>query len=251
MKTLIKSKHLLPLAFLLGALGFLLRITLYDAAMEPGNLLLRGHPAGVGMVLVIPAVLILAALGVRGLDGSPAYKHNFSPSVPAAAGNLAAAAGLLATVLTPDSAAPGLPGLVWKVLGFLAAGALVAAARCRYLGKAPSFFCHLGLCLFLLSHLVSHYQAWCATPQTLDYLFELLGSCALMIFAYHCAAFSAGMGKRRMQLATGLCSVALCLTALGVSGYRWLNLGGLIFAATNLCALTPVPKAEEKGDMAP
>ena len=57
-------------------------------------------------------------------------------------------------------------------------------------------------------------------------------------------AFDAGMGRRRMQLATGLMAAYLGYAALSGSGYLILYFGCAVWALTDLCSLTPKPKQE-------
>ena len=60
-----------------------------------------------------------------------------------------------------------------------------------------------------------------------------------MLFSYYQTAFDVGMGKRRMQLGTGLLTVFACFAAIPGSQTALLYLTGGIWALTNLCALTP------------
>lgn len=246
MNSFVKANRLLPPALGLGALGCGLRLLLERLAMDDRGLLSRNHPLTWGLWLVLLATVGLCALAVRNLDGSRRYEHNFSPSPLASWGCWVAGAGILVTVL--GARTEDIPLTLWKILGYASCVCLAVWGWCRQRGKVVPTVAPLVLCLFFLAHLVAHYRSWSADPQTMDYLFDLLAAIGLMLFSYYCATFSAGMGARRMQLATGHFSVALCLMALSVTQWPWLCVGGLLFATTNLCALTPVPKEEPHED---
>lgn len=242
MKPCIKPNHLLPLAAGTGALVFALRVILEHQARESSGLLLRGHPITVAVCALLLLVAAALTLGILPLAGSNDYAKNFTASPLAAVGCLAAALGSLLTVLTAQT--QDTTTLVWKVMGILAAGGMLVAGWCRWQGKQPSVLCYLSACLFLLSHLVAHYRGWCADPQVMDYLTDLLAVITMMLFCYYCAAFSADNGARRMQLGTGLLSLCYGIAALWKGQCIWLYLGYAIFAATNLCALTPAPRED-------
>lgn len=233
-------KYPLPLAAGLGILGLVLGRLLYALALDDRGLLVRGHFLSLLLCLLIPislAVVLLALLGRK-----EEVRADFVPGPWAALGHGLAAAAILAAVLTGDAAALGGLGTVWRLLGLLAALGLLFAAWQQYRGKAPGFAGYLALCLFLLSHLVAHYRQWCADPQILDYLFELLGAGLWMLFVYYCACGCVGLDKPRMRLATGLLTVTMCLIALGTRADVWLCLGGAVFAGTRLYA--PAHKEE-------
>lgn len=233
-------KYPLSLATGLGILGLVLGRLLYALALDDRGLLVRGHFLSLLLCLLIPISLAVALLALPGRKEE--VRADFVPGPWAALGHGLAAAAILAAVLTGDAAALGGLGTVWRLLGLLAALGLLFAAWQQYRGKAPGFAGYLVLCLFLLSHLVAHYRQWCADPQILDYLFELLGAGLWMLFAYYCACDCVGLDKPRMRLATGLLTVTVCLIALGTRADVWLCLGGAVFAGTRLYA--PAHKEE-------
>lgn len=228
----------------LGFVALCLRKALYAVAVDHKNLLIAGHPLETALWVVVIAGAVLIVAGVWKLDGSNVYEDNFSASSGASAGCSFMAAGVLVTVLHQTPVGTETVALLWKALGFLAAPAMMWAGICRKQGKKPVFGVHAVTCLFLLIHVVSRYQLWSANPQLQDYVFELLAAVALTLFSYHCAAFGADMGKRRMQLGTGLLAVLLCAPALSGSECSWLYLCGMGWAFTDLCALEPRPKKE-------
>lgn len=244
MKNLLKSKNLPILTAALGGIGLVLRRILYAVAVDQKNLLSMGHPLEILLWLVTLAAVVLIVVSVWKLDGSNRYADNFQPSLAAAAGHFAAAAGILLTVLFSRESVSGAMYNGWKVLGILSALALVLAGIGRMKGKRPLFLYHMVVCVFLVFHMLGLYQAWSSNPQLQDYAFDLFGCSALTLFAFYEAAFDVGSGKRRMHLATGLLAVYFSCVALSGSQYPLLYLAGAAWAATDLCTLTPVPKRQ-------
>lgn len=223
-------KSLLLPAAGMGALGLVLGRLLYALALDDKGLLVRYHPLSIVLCLLIPVSLVWVILSCCKKGRS--IRSSSGPWAPV--GKVLTAGILIFSVLTADISSQGTPGRLWQILGLLSAGGLIWRAGCALLGKRDSFVSDLMLCLFLLSHLVSNYRQWCADPQILDYLFELLGMGAWMLFAYYCACARVGLGKPRMHLATGLLTVIFCLSALGARGNWLLCLGGAFFAASSL-----------------
>lgn len=224
----------------LGILGLVLGRLLYALALDERGLLVRGHLLSILLCLLIPISLAVVLLPLPGRKEE--VRADFTPGPWASLGHGLAAAAILGAVVTGDAASPGGTGILWQILGVLAALGLVFAAWQQCRGKAPGFAGYLALCLFLLSHLVAHYRQWCADPQILDYLFELLGAGMWMLFAYYRACDRVGLGKPRMCLATGLLTVTFCLCALGTRADVWLCLAGAIFAGT--CLYSPTHREE-------
>jgi hypothetical protein len=242
-----KLKHLyLPVAAVLfSAAALYLRRQLYAVALDSKGLLLSGHPLEAALWAVVLGGGILLTLAASRLGGANLYEENFRSSIPAFCGNAFMSATVLAMAMNQSLSMPGRIDLVWRFLGFLTAPGLLWAALCRSMGKKPFFGIHGALSAFLLLYLISRYQLWSSNPQLQDYVFELLAAAALTLFSYHCAAFEADTGSRRMQLATGMLSVLLCGAAVPYSGFPNLYLCGLIWAVTDLCALTPPMQKDE------
>ncbi|MGN0977477.1 MAG: hypothetical protein ACI4PH_05415 [Faecousia sp.] len=241
MKKFLSSKFLPAVTLLLGAVGFLLRLGLYAVAPDGKGLLPKGHPLELLLWAVTAVAMALVIAAAWNAKGSNRYADNFGPSLPGAMGNILMAAGILLTVLLKQPKMPNLLGVLWKVLGFVSAPCLVAAAFARVQGKRPFFLLHMSACLFLVFHIVNHYQTWSGDPQLQNYLFTLLGTMALMFFGFYTAAFEVGSGRRRMLLGMGLAAVYLCAVSLSSSEYPFLYLGGIVWVLTNQCTLKPEP----------
>lgn len=244
MKKYLKPTNLPFFTLALGIAALVLRTMLYLFCLDTKGLLPFYHPLELALVLLSAASLGYLLVTVRKLDGSCQYSDNFQASPPAAAGHFAAAVGILLTMLTRYPGMPGYLGTLWTVFGWLSPVCLAAAGLARKQGNQPFFALYLVPCLFLVFHIINHYQSWCADPQLQNYAFALFGNMALMFFSFYSAAFSAGVGQRRMHLFMGLAAVYLLLAELATTHYFWLCLGGIAWALTSLCSLTPVPKPE-------
>lgn len=246
MKKLLKPNHLPAAAAGLGGLALVLRRLVYAFAVDEKNLLTGNHPLEIALWVLTAAALGYLVVNVWKLDGSDDYSDNFRPSFAAGVGHVLAAAGILVTVLTNAPRMSGYLGTFWQYLGYLAPVFLVVAGAARVQGRQPNFLLHLIPCLFLVVHIVNHYQLWCGNPQLQDYLFALLGTMALMFFSFYNAAFDVGSGKRRMQMGMGLAAAYLCMAELAVTQYPYLYLGGIAWALTGLCSAYPRPRRQEE-----
>lgn len=229
----------------LAAAAYGLRRALYSVAVDEKNLLAAGHPLEIALWAVVLAGALLIAGVVWKLDGSNVYEDNFGASAPAALGHFLLAYVIGMMVLLNDFQGTDQIALLQRILAGVSVPGLIWGGIRRLRGKMPFFGIHVALCLFLLLYLISWYQSWSGNPQLQDYMFDLLAAVALILFSYQCAAFEAGVGRRRMQLAMGLLSVLLCGGALVGSENPGIYAAGLFWAATDLCRLAPPPKKEE------
>lgn len=232
MNTLMKPKNLPLTAAWAGLAGNLLRRALYGLATDDTGLLVRSHPLELGLWLLTGAVFLMAALGIRKAPEPVPAGGQGSRSL--AVSHILGGACFALTVLTTMPMLSGPLGTGWKLLGLLSFPCLLAAGLCRVRGKVPFFGLYMVPCLFLVLHIVNHYQLWSGNPQVQDYVFELLATIAMMFFAYHCAAASARTGKPRMHLLTGILALYLCLTAISRTEYLLLHIGSLLWAQSGV-----------------
>lgn len=243
MKRSVSYKLLPALPVLAGAIALLLRFTLYTMENQSG-LLPGRHPLHIASVLLAACTAVLLAFFTALLKGPNGYEQNFPFSRPRAQGSFLAGLLMLPVVSGIWSGAAGTLDLIWAVLGFAASGCLIASGYFQLKGAKPHFLLYFVICLFFVLHMICKYREWSGNPQVEDYVFSLLGCVCLALFAYHKAAFSAGMGRRRMLLFSGMLAVFFCIGALiGDADARFYAAGG-IWTVSNLCTIDP-PKAPE------
>ena len=236
--TMLTPKKFPVLTAGLGSLTLILRLGLFLLGRDEKNLLIPGHPLAFLIWAATAAAVVMILLFLRKQEGSSHYTHNFAPSVPAAIGTFALAGGILVCVITGGI---GMRlDLLRSICGILAVPALVWIGIQRFQGKRPVFLLHAAVCLYLMLYTVTHYQIWSSHPQIQDWFFAMCGMLCLSLFAYYQTAFDVDMGKRRMQLASGLLAAFFCIANLAGGEDVPLYLGGAVWALTNLCSLTPV-----------
>lgn len=245
MNKLLKPNALPLFAAAAGIVGGILNWILYRLGVDGKGLLVSGHPLSWLLWSVTAVTLGLILLAVWKLDGSDAYEDNFASSIWAGLGHLLAGAGFVVTVLQNPPMMQGSLGTLWYILGLLSGPSLLLAGFCRVRGKQPIFVLHMIPCLFLVLHIINHYQTWSGNPQIQDYVFVLLGAMALVFFSYYTAAFEVEFGNRRLHLGMGLSAVYLCMVALSCTEYLFLYAGGALWAQSSLCSLIPKPRAPE------
>lgn len=226
--------NVLPLLVLLcGAVGLGLHKLLYLVAVDVLGLLTAGHPVEVALWLLSAAVAAVILAAARRLDpeGAGAPRSPF-----AAQGHFVFGICVVLTVLFWEPAMGGSMGQTWKWLGLLGFLVLMWAGFSRMEGNVPSFGAHLGTCVFVAFHVVTHYRAWSGDPQLLDYVFTLLGTIALLCFAYYQTALDVGFCKRRQLVISGLLAMYFGMVGLIDTPYWLLHLGGIVWVWSNLFA---------------
>lgn len=245
-----KIEKLPLLVLLLGAAAAAVRGILYLTAADDKGLLARGSILQ-WLLWVLAAAAVAVVLGIAKRKGSDDYAHNFGPSLPAALGSFAMAAGVVLTLLEGNPMPRPTLVRLWLLSGILSAAGLVWTGLDRYQGKQPFVLCPAVLTVFLALQMVSRYQPWSGDPQAQNWIFSLLGAVGLTLCAYSQSAFSADKGKRRSFLAQSLLTVFACCAAVPHTEYFWLYLCGGIWAYTGMCRVTPVSKQEKAPEAAP
>ena len=233
------SYRLLPFfPVLSGCIALILRLGLYTLQNESG-LLPNNHPLYICTLILAVATALLVGCFVFRLDGSRVYQDNFPASRRAAIGSLVAGICLFfAAQSIRESALLPLESL-WTVLAFSASLCLILAGFFLWKGVKVPFLLYGVVCLYFALHMVCCYRDWSGNPQTEDYIFAIFGCISLALFAYYRAAFSAGIGQRRMLLFSGMMVLFFCPPMLIHSGSREFYLAGILWAATNLCVIDP------------
>lgn len=242
MKLSVKPNQLKYLILGAGGLGLILRAVLYATGVDEKGLLVSGHWAHFALWVLTALVFAALWLFTKEIQGPEAYRDCFPASTVRGIGAFAAAVMILITTLSGLSAIADRLDIIVTVLGAASALCLAYVGYCRLCGIKPGFLAHVVLCLFFALRMVCQYRAWSSDPQLMDYCFYLGAYVALMLTAYHHAAFDAGMGKHRVLWVLSLASVYLC--AVSVSGGQDLPflLGTLAWSLTALPSLTAKPR---------
>lgn len=228
------------LMLLLGLIALALRKGLYLFAVDDRGLLVRSHPLGIALAALSAAALILVLLAVRKYVASGTDEYLHRANLPAAFGNVAAGAGILAAVLNGTTAMGGYLDRLWCCLGLAAPVCLLLAGFSRVRGKVPFFGFHVVACLFFVLHIVARYQFWSSDPQLQNYVFALLGTMSLLFFSFYTATLEAGCGNPRVRLGMGLGAIYLCTAELARSSCPALYLGGILWVLTELGTMRKV-----------
>lgn len=244
MKFSVKPQLLKYLVLGAGGLGLALRILLYATGTDEKGLLATGHWAGIGTWLITGLAAVGIFLFTRSIDGPKAYRDSYPVSAASGLGAFAAAAGvLIASFSEMGSSSAPVQKAVW-IFGFVSAAAFAAVGLCRLMGAMPHFLLHAAVCIYFALRMVSQYQLWSSDPQLMDYCFYLTAYVALMLTAYHHAAFAADMGSHRKLWRVSLAAVYLCCLSLKGSHDTLLMLTCGIWAFTNLTALSLPPRRQ-------
>lgn len=238
MKLHIKPNHLKFAISGAGIAALLLRAALYATAVDGRGLLVQNHPLSITLWILTTAVAAALVFGCRTISGSSSYADAHGVSFAAFLGCLAAAAGIaLAQWHSFGAFATVLDIFIW-MLGLAAAVAFVCIGLSRLMGAKPYFLLHVLICLFFALRLVSQYRLWSSDPQLPDYVFYLMAHLALMLTAYHQAAFDAGMGSHRGLWVCALAGVYLSCAAIYGCAEPLLMVGCALWCVTNLTNLT-------------
>lgn len=248
MKHSVKPGLLKLFALSAGLLGLMLRLVLYFTAVDQKGMLIAGHWAGVSQWVLTALVVVLIFVLTAGMDGPTGHKAVRPAPIPAALGCFALAAAIGCDALAaladfPHATTMGALILAWAgwALKFLSAAALVCTGICRVTGRKSWLLSHALLSAFFAVRMVSQYQQWSADPQMLDYVFHLCAFVALMLTAYHQAAFDADMGRHRPLWLLSLVAVYLCALSLVPGTDPWLMLASGFWALTNLTRVRQHP----------
>lgn len=223
----------LPLAALsLGIVGAFLRWGLYNLAAEEYGLLAPKHPLSYLLLAVTVCALVFLAI----VSKKKPIQTAAAPTTLVAVGYLIAAAGILVNSMVTPAAASGWLGLVLTGLGYLAPIALIVGTLSCLRGRAPGMACHLTGCLYYIFYIINHYRSWSSNPQLQDCVFALLGSMAMVLFLFYCAAQNVGLGRPALRRCAGLAAIFFCTVQLSSLTELALYFGSMLWALIVLCS---------------
>ena len=216
MKRFSKPTDLPFIALCGGLLTYIARMLLYISALGnvDSGLLPTGTLPDLLSWVLIAVTMGLLLVGARSLNGRVRYSRKFRNALLATIAMSVAAVCFCITSLLELLSETGTVSMLSACLGFLAAAALGYLAWGRFTGKQPNMIFHSVICLYLMLHLVSHYQLWSSCPQIQSYAFELLAIVFVMLACYHRAAADAGHGTCRTHFFFSLAAVYFCIAAL-------------------------------------
>lgn len=215
-------KFLLAVA---GLVVLVMRQTLYTTAVDATGRVAAGHP----LRWAVMGISLLAAVGIL-----LSWKEETLPrqGLTAGLGHWALALGIGSTVAANAAPMPGMLGLLWTCLGWLSVPCLAVAGFFLMKKKPVPFLAHAVPTVFLVVHLLNHYQLWCRNPQLMDIIFPLLAAIALTVTLYQLTAFDVGMGSGKQLNAAQCAALFLCMAELGTGAS--LYFAGAILAASGL-----------------
>lgn len=231
MKHKISEKILCPTTLCLGILGLILRFWLYGSGMEKSGLLDGGHPGNYllyGLLFLTLGLLILCSFRCPKLLCS-----RFPASNLAAFGCFIAAVGILITNVMELGQTTDSLTRINAVLGVLAAVGLFYMGLQRKQGKRSPMTALTAMILYFMTHLIAQYRHWSAEPQLQHYLFPLLASVSLMLFAYHRSALDVTGDTFRRYVFFNQTSLFFCCVSMDTDS--WLFYAAMaVWTATDL-----------------
>lgn len=238
MKKMINRRELPLVCLAMGGLGLVLKKGLYAFGSDALGLLIPWHPMEIGLMLVTAAALALIVTQAR--------REEFAGKAALAggAGCFFSAAGILLTVTLSQPLTTDYTAFGWRALGFAAGVSQMMVGYARLTGRKPLFFLHLIVSLFYVFHILDHYRAWSSDPQIPDFLFTLLSTVTLALFAFYCAVEDVGLGRSRMRLGMGLAALYFCVVELADTDFFLLFLSGAVWVYTALL----LPKTRKGAD---
>ena len=242
MKKYLKPATLPWFVLITGGMGIALRFWLLSSGVDAKGLLKSGHPA---IILLWILTVITAGVVIYGclpLVEANKYAFNFPPNPLSAIGEGILAFGVLVAGILALCRSTDTISVIMAIVGFLSVPMLLLCAFYRFKGIKPSFLFHGFVCIFWVLRLISLYRSWSPEPQLQHYIFSLLANIFVMLSFYQRTAFDAASGNRRAHVITHLAAAFFCCLSIVGSRDWYLYIACALWAATDLCRLTPMPK---------
>ena len=217
---------------------------LFIAGEDEKGLFPAMHIGWILTCLAAAAGLALLFVLCRELGGKFRYRQLFAPSLPAAAGTLAAAAGFTVSGITDMLCHGDIYGTVCGVLCVISAFALVFLAHCSHTGQRPAYFFRAVVTVSLMLRLICCFRHW-TDPQLETYLFPLLASVFLMLACYHRTTLDAGSGSRKAYVFTSQAATILCCGAAFSDSWLF-YLTAAAWMGLDIPTLRPAKKSAQK-----
>ncbi len=244
MKHFLKSHSLTWLSLGAGAAGLLLRLWLFHTGVDEKGLLVSGHPADT-------LSYILIAITIAGLFLLPRFLGFGAGSfgaLPAAVGNLAAAAGILYAGICSLNGTSDPIALFVFLLNIPAAIGCVYSAWCKLQKKPDSVLLQSLITVFLVLYPVSQYRLLSTQPQLQYYFFQVLAAVFLMFTAYLRTSLANGSRNEKKCVFCRHTALFLCLMCLADEN-RLFYLAMALWLVTDCGATLPQKAKSPEGTM--
>lgn len=237
----ITEKILCPGTVVAGAAALMLRLWLFDAALDERQLLDVTHPAHIGVFVLL--ALVLAALGVCVFGCPKQLRKPLPGSHVAFIGCAVAAIGILIANILELTAARDTVTVVSAAIGVLAAFGFFYMGIRRKNGHRGSMASFTLIILYYMTHLIQQYRMWSAESQLQVYFFPLMASVFLMLFAYHRAGLDVNGKSFRQYIFFNQAALFCCIASLNTDSWMF-YLAMAVWAATDL----HIPQQEQPED---
>lgn len=214
MKIFQKTANLPYICVGLGLIGMGLRFWLLRTGFDEKGLLISGHPAHLLIALTVAAAGLAVLAALWGKQNAKRSTGMFPASIPGAAASAVGCVGIVWNVLSIYTQQQTLLVRLTWILGAAAALAAVFLAWCRFKGLRPHFLIRTVVTLYLMFHLVYHYQRWFSETQPGLYAAQLLASVLLILAFYHRTALEANLSGRKAYILTSQLAAFFCLLAV-------------------------------------
>ena len=197
------SNWILAIPAAAGLVGLGLRLWLYGE-LDYQKLLPIAHPAY--LMILLTAVVGGGLTAVVTLLPGRLEKLRFPFR---AMGSLLAALGILVSLLFGGKASR--PEWIVQLLG---AAVFVWDGLLRLQKKKLSLLVPALITIFTMAAPFLHYRSWSADPQVQNYLFQVLSSVCLALYAYFCLQEAMGKKQIRLQRLFGGLAILWCLMSI-------------------------------------
>lgn len=231
----------------LGLVGLVLRVWQLRTGFDEKGLLQSGHPAQWLVVLVICAAVAAVAVALWNKRDTTKCSGMFPASLTACASTAVGCLGIIWSAFHIYSQQQTLLIKATWVMGAAAAMTAALLSWCSAKGKRPHFLLRTVVTLYLMFHMVYHYQRWFSETQPALYGAQLLSNVLLILAFYHRTALEANLGGRKPYILTSQLAGFFCLLAIP-GAEHWMFYGAMaVWVLGDAGRLYLRPKDAEEG----
>lgn len=238
MKNKPKILVLLTLCLIPGLLGLALRYILYRTGFDEKGILSSSNPLHLLCCALVPLTALFLLLRLKAMK-----KKDFRPGSAASLcrilGGIAAGALMAWNGLGLFGNVDGILANIRAVLALMAALAMPISIYAPREWKIPRLGGRALITLYFVLDMLSRYQIWSGNPQLPDYVFQVAALVCLCLCSYHRLAFCTGIGNRKAHAFFSLMALMLCLMSLAGPEPAVFYLSGALWAGAGMFTLTP------------